>query len=82
MDICFDAVIAGSWLHPILFQFCLALLLASPKTSLVPFSPYWPKLFRLFSLPSSPPFADLSILSSSSSLVVQFTIKKSLTKKT
>lgn len=81
MDIYFDAVITDSWLHPIPYQFRLALLLTNTTVSLVPFSPYWAKLSRLFSFPSvSPPFANLPILMSSP-LVVQSTMKGSLTKK-
>lgn len=77
MDIYFDAVIPGSWLHPIPYQFCLCLLLTSTKMSLVPFSPCWAKLSGLFSFPLlSPTFANLPILASSS-LIVQFTVKKS-----
>lgn len=62
MDIYFDAVITDSWLHPVLDQFYLALLLTSTTISLVPFSPYWAKLSRLFSFPSlSLPLANLPI---------------------
>lgn len=53
VDICFDAVIVDGWLHPILYHFSSALLLAITKTSLVPFSPYGPNLLILLSLPSS-----------------------------
>lgn len=75
MDIYFDAVTTDSGLHPVPYQFCLALLLTSTTVSLVPFTPCWTKLSRLFSFPSlSPPFANLLILASSP-LGVQFTMK-------
>lgn len=75
-----DAVSTDSWLHPFPYHFCLVLLFTRPKMSLVPFSPYWDKLSRLFSFPLlSPPFANLPILVSLS-LAGQFTTKKNPTK--